>query len=78
MHFHDALRDKTSGWRYEEGVQRVTIRSMHGLVLFWIALGATPLARDHPFNAEYDFTKPVSLTGVVVKWELMIRMVDDA
>ncbi len=52
-------------------MQRVTIRYMHGLLFFLIALGASPLAAHHSFNAEYDFTKPVSLTGVVVKWELI-------
>jgi DNA/RNA endonuclease YhcR with UshA esterase domain len=50
----------------------MTIRHRYGLVvLFWIALGAIPLAAHHSFNAEYDFTKPVTLTGVVVKWELI-------
>jgi hypothetical protein len=33
--------------------------------------GVIPLAAHHSFGAEYDFTKPVTLTGVVVKWELI-------
>jgi hypothetical protein len=50
----------------------MTIRHRYGpVVLFWIALGAIPLAAHHSFNAEYDFTKTVTLTGVVVKWELI-------
>ena len=36
-----------------------------------ILLGGIPLAAHHSFGAEYDFTKPVTLTGVVVKWELI-------
>ena len=49
----------------------MTIRYRFWLVLFCIALGTTPLVAHHSFNAEYDFTKPVTLTGVVVKWELI-------
>ncbi len=30
---------------------------------------ALPLAAHHSFNAEYDETKPVSVTGVVTKVE---------
>ena len=37
----------------------------------WLLLGllALPLAAHHSFNAEYDDTKPVSVTGVVTKVE---------
>ena len=35
----------------------------------WLGLLALPLAAHHSFNAEYDDTKPVSVTGVVTKVE---------
>ena len=35
----------------------------------WLSLLALPLAAHHSFNAEYDDTKPVSVTGVVTKVE---------
>jgi len=47
------------------------MRNRHWLVLFWTALGASQLFAHHSFSAEYDFTKPVSLSGVVIKWELI-------
>ena len=51
--------------------RRLSMRNWHWFVLFWIALEAIPLLAHHSFNAEYDFTKPVSLSGVVIKWELI-------
>ena len=44
------------------------IRSMLAAVLFLLAIGA-PLAAYHSFSAEYDESKPVSVTGVVKKVE---------
>jgi hypothetical protein len=52
-------------------VREVIIRHRHWLVLLWIALGIIPLLAHHSFNAEYDFSKPVTLRGVVAKWELI-------
>ena len=41
--------------------------------VFWLALAVplltTPLLAHHSFGAEYDSTKPVTLTGVVTKIE---------
>ena len=43
-----------------------------GLLAVSLILGGViPLAAHHSFGAEYDFTKPVTLTGAVVKWELI-------
>jgi hypothetical protein len=43
-----------------------------GLLAVSLILGGViPAAAHHSFGAEYDFTKPVTLTGVVVKWELI-------
>ena len=49
------------------------IRHVYRFVL-WIALETIPLLAHHSFNAEYDFTKPVTLSGLVVKWELINPM----
>lgn len=49
----------------------MTLRRTHRFVGLWIILGIIPVVAHHSFNAEYDFTKPVTLTGVVVKWELI-------
>ena len=61
---------KMLAWKLQHEV-RGSVRPNHWLVLFWIALGSSQLIAHHSFNAEYDFTKPVSLTGVVIKWELI-------
>lgn len=49
----------------------MTLRRTHRFVGLWIILGIIPVVAHHSFNAEYDFTKPVTLTGVVIKWELI-------
>lgn len=38
-------------------------------LLIGLSLGAVPAAAHHSFNAEFDDTKPVSVTGVVTKVE---------
>jgi hypothetical protein len=49
----------------------MTSRFFRLLAATLILAGIIPLAAHHSFGAEYDFTKPVTLTGVVVKWELI-------
>ena len=49
----------------------MTSRFVGLLAVSLILGGVIPLAAHHSFGAEYDFTKPVTLTGVVVKWELI-------
>ena len=43
------------------------------LAVFTIAalLAPPPLFAHHSFAAEYDFAKPITLQGTVVKWELI-------
>lgn len=47
------------------------MRNRHWLIVFGIAFGTASAVAHHSFNAEYDFAKPVSLSGVVIKWELI-------
>ena len=49
----------------------MTSRFVGLLAVSLILGGVIPLAAHHSFGAEYDFTKPVTLTGVVMKWELI-------
>lgn len=48
---------------------------MPGTKLSAFAIGmcvaAVPLLAHHSFTAEYDYAKPVTLQGTVVKWELI-------
>ena len=46
---------------------------MHRLTiaLFAIPLLVSPLWAHHSFAAEFDAEKPVTLKGIVVKWEMM-------
>ena len=36
-----------------------------------VLLAAMPLLAHHSFTAEYDFMKPITVQGTVVKWELI-------
>ncbi len=49
----------------------LNMRNRHWLIVFGIAFGTASAVAHHSFNAEYDFAKPVSLSGVVIKWELI-------
>lgn len=46
----------------------MSIKSMLSAAVLLLAIGA-PLAAHHSFSAEYDESKPVSVTGVVKKVE---------
>jgi hypothetical protein len=39
------------------------------LMLSLIVLGTLPLLGHHPFSAEYDWKKPVTVTGTVTKFD---------
>lgn len=41
------------------------------IALFTVPLLVMPLWGHHSFTAEYDYAKPVTLKGTVVKWELI-------
>ena len=43
----------------------------YGLAAIGVFLATRPLPAHHSFTAEYDFTKPITLQGTVVKWELI-------
>lgn len=46
------------------------LRTVIGAVIF-VSLGSSPILAHHSFAAEYDSGKPITLTGKVVKWELI-------
>jgi Family of unknown function (DUF6152) len=39
-------------------------------ILVWLVL-APAISAHHSFGAEYDLTKPITLRGTVVKWEMI-------
>ena len=47
----------------------MTTRSIQVTVLMAVLFSAIPLSAHHSFGAEYDATKPITLTGVITKVE---------
>ena len=45
-----------------------TLLSVSAIVM---SLSTAPVLAHHSFTAEYDFAKPVTIQGIVVKWELI-------
>jgi hypothetical protein len=41
------------------------------IVTIGLLLASVPARAHHSFTAEYDFAKPITLQGTVVKWELI-------
>ena len=36
-----------------------------------LLLGAAPVSAHHAFSAEFDVSRPITLTGTLVKWEMI-------
>jgi len=47
------------------------LRTKLSLVTTGLLVTALPILAHHSFSAEYDFARPVTLQGTVVKWELI-------
>ena len=42
-----------------------------GLVVIGVLLAGAPAPAHHAFSAEFDIEKPLTLTGMLVKWEMI-------
>ena len=40
-------------------------------VIFAASMATPPLGAHHSFSAEFDVSKPLKLTGTLVKWEVI-------
>jgi hypothetical protein len=49
------------------------MRTMHAVVIAGVGLllAAGPVRAHHAFSSEFDVTKPLTLKGTVVKWEMI-------
>jgi hypothetical protein len=47
------------------------LRTKLSIATIGMLVTALPILAHHSFSAEYDFAKPITLQGTVVKWELI-------
>jgi Family of unknown function (DUF6152) len=47
------------------------LRTKLSIATIVVLATALPVLAHHSFSAEYDFAKPITLQGMVVKWELI-------